>query len=198
MKEREKEIMSEVLSNFYYDKDVPTGLRWRTQPNPRIKVGSIAGSILTEETKYKNRSIVKLTPFGPFVCSRIVWTMHYGEIPKGMSIDHLDGNPCNNAIENLACKTHAENMRNCKKRKHNTSGFTGVRWAVFKDCRHTYAEGTCVIDGKMVTKKFSVTKFGLLPAFKMAVLWRVSTMKELNSLGLNYTDRHINGDYNCD
>ena len=198
MKEQEKEITSEFLSNFYYDETSPTGLRWRTQPHPRIKVGSIAGSISSEDKRDKSRSLVRLKPFGKFVCSRVVWTIHNGEIPKGMSIDHLDGDPWNNKIENLACKSHAENMRNCKKRKHNASGFTGVRWVVFKDYRYTYAEGTCVIDGKKVTKKFSVAKFGLLPAFKMAVLWRMNKMKELNSLGLNYTNRHISGESNYD
>ena len=43
----------------------------------------------------------------------------------------------------------------------------------------------------MTTKKFSVSKFGLLPAFKMAVLWRLARMEELNAIGMNYTERHI-------
>ena len=45
---------------------------------------------------------------------------------KGMVIDHLDGNPLNNQKNNLRICTHAENMRNSKIPKNNTSGFKGV------------------------------------------------------------------------
>lgn len=43
-------------------------------------------------------------------------------------IDHIDGNPLNNQKKNLRVCTNAENCRNTKISKANTSGYKGVRW----------------------------------------------------------------------
>ena len=43
--------------------------------------------------------------------------------------DHIDRNPLNNRRSNLREATHTENMRNCSKRRDNTSGFIGVTWS---------------------------------------------------------------------
>lgn len=46
---------------------------------------------------------------------RIVYECFKGEIPEGHEINHIDGNPHNNNIENLELVTHIEN---CKKARH--------------------------------------------------------------------------------
>lgn len=52
--------------------------------------------------------------------------------PKGMSTDHIDGDPLNNQKSNLRICTHAENMRNTtNNRKNNTSGYKGVTRSKF-------------------------------------------------------------------
>jgi hypothetical protein len=59
---------------------------------------------------------------------RVSYYFKFGDIPKGMVIDHLDGNPLNNQKKNLRICTHSENMRNRNLYVNNTSGFKGVYW----------------------------------------------------------------------
>lgn len=49
-----------------------------------------------------------------FLVHRMVWEAFKGEIPKGYDIDHLDGNPKNNSLENLEMVTHQENIKRRK------------------------------------------------------------------------------------
>lgn len=48
--------------------------------------------------------------------------------PDGMEIDHVNGDGLDNRRENLRVCTSAENGRNRRRYKNNTSGFKGVAW----------------------------------------------------------------------
>lgn len=43
---------------------------------------------------------------------RLIWEMHYGKIPEGLLIDHIDGDVYNNRIENLRLATRQQNNAN--------------------------------------------------------------------------------------
>lgn len=45
---------------------------------------------------------------------RVVWYKHYGAIPEGLLIDHIDGDRGNNCVTNLRLVTHTDNSQNCK------------------------------------------------------------------------------------
>lgn len=58
---------------------------------------------------------------------RLVWLYFYGSFPSS-ELDHIDGDPLNNRIENLREVSHSENLANAKTRSDNTSGQKGVCW----------------------------------------------------------------------
>jgi len=53
---------------------------------------------------------------------------HPPEKINSMHIDHIDGDGLNNRPENLRLVSNRLNSMNRKKRKDNTSGYTGVTW----------------------------------------------------------------------
>jgi hypothetical protein len=59
---------------------------------------------------------------------RALWILNNGPIPAEKQIDHIDGDPSNNVIDNLRICTKAENCQNVRIRKDNTSGVKGVFW----------------------------------------------------------------------
>lgn len=59
-----------------------------------------------------------------FYLHRLVWIYHFGE--PTYEIDHIDGNPENNYVENLREATHQQNLSNVKMHVDNKSGYVGV------------------------------------------------------------------------
>jgi hypothetical protein len=41
----------------------------------------------------------------------VCWITHYGQVPNGLEIDHIDGDKANNSIHNLRVVTHAQNIQ---------------------------------------------------------------------------------------
>ena len=105
----------ELLDSFEY-KD--GNLYWKIAKQKTI-IGNLAGS------KLKNGYFhVQLN--GKFILNhRAIFLMHNGFLPK--YVDHIDGNPLNNKIENLREATAAQNSWN-QKFKGSASGFKGVTW----------------------------------------------------------------------
>lgn len=62
-----------------------------------------------------------------YKASRLAWLYQTGEWPHG-DVDHIDCNRSNDVWLNLRDVTNAQNHRNTKVRKTNTSGFKGVHF----------------------------------------------------------------------
>ena len=96
---------------------------WNKNHRNNIKIGDVAGGIHAASGYYRvaiNKKQYKL--------HRLVWIYHNGDIPNGMFVDHIDGDPSNNRIENLRLATNEQNLRNSKISPKNTSGVKGVSW----------------------------------------------------------------------
>lgn len=59
---------------------------------------------------------------------RVVWAIVNGEWPNG-SIDHINGDPRDNRIENLRVATAVDQNRNQRLQSNNKSGCVGVYWS---------------------------------------------------------------------
>jgi hypothetical protein len=110
----------EVRQRFHYN---PTdgSLVWITHKRRPDLIGTVAGS------KHPNAHIQVYVNCKKYWAHRLIWLYQYGYMPK--MIDHINGNPSDNRIENLRECTQAENLRNVGKPKHNTSGIKGVSWS---------------------------------------------------------------------
>lgn len=97
-------------------------LYWKVKNGSKHEVGSEVGS--SDGSGY-----IRTTLHGKKErVHRIVWEMFYGEIPKGLWIDHINQIKTDNRVENLRIVEPRINARNCKISNSNTSGFTGVYW----------------------------------------------------------------------
>lgn len=121
------------------------------------------------------------------------------EINKNWTIDRI--NPNKGYIKgNMRWADINQQARNKLKSKANTSGKTGVQW-YYQEYKtksgkafvlYAVATWSETVDGKPTVRnrKFSVTRYGLLPAFAEAVKFRINKIKELNQLGYGYTEYH--------
>jgi hypothetical protein len=95
--------VSDVLSY-----DPQTGvLTWKVNVG-KARVGDVAGGPLKKgghlTVGFKGRR---------YLAHRLAWLMHYGAWPVG-DVDHKNGNPVDNAIENLRDVAHVVNTQNIR------------------------------------------------------------------------------------
>ena len=83
----------------------------------------------------KNGSMWKysyMTHFSGICCHKAVYWAWKGAVPAGRQIDHIDGDPLNNHIDNLEAVTPAENISRAKRlRRLRKLGITGCYDEIF-------------------------------------------------------------------
>lgn len=103
---------------FYYDPSVPSCLRNKiTRSSTQLK-DQIQGTLNNRgywQVQHQKKTTVQ---------HRIVWELHFGPIPEGKVLDHIDRDKANNRIENLRCVSQSENMTNQPQR--TKSGHKGI------------------------------------------------------------------------
>lgn len=94
-------------------------LTWKINKSGWAKEGDSAGTIK------RDGSFSVMIDRRRYAVHRIIWKFANGTDPIGV-IDHIDGNPSNNKIENLREASLSQNASNTILMKRNTSGFKGV------------------------------------------------------------------------
>lgn len=116
--------LSVELVRACFNYNAKTGrLSWKIEAGGKLGqgIGDEAGSV-SKNKRYRRVGIFNQVLFA----HRIAWAVHYGEWPLGM-IDHINGDGCDNRINNLRLATNSENQANRaadKTAKH--SRFKGV------------------------------------------------------------------------
>ena len=82
-----------------------------------------AGTRAFAQTEYGSSSVLNVK----CKAHRVAWAIYHGAWPDGC-IDHVNGNPEDQRIENLRLATKSENAMNRKVPANSTSGFKGVSW----------------------------------------------------------------------
>ena len=96
-------------------------LVWVAQSSNRIKVGEVAGTMLTNG--YLNISIDGQR----YRAHRLAWLYVYGDLPINQ-IDHINRNKIDNRIVNLREVSNKENHRNMPLQRNNKTRISGVGW----------------------------------------------------------------------
>lgn len=127
------DITPDILRDLLSYDSVTGVLTWKERPQhmfDSVRAYSIWNTRYAGKTALKSnmRGYGVGSVFGfDFLAHRVAWAIHYGKWPSG-EIDHINGNPSDNRIENLRDVDHKDNMRNVKKLSTNTSGVVGVCW----------------------------------------------------------------------
>jgi hypothetical protein len=175
---------------FYYDETSPSCLRWKVDvkngrglKHTRRQAGDVAGSVGGKRYWHV------MFNWKDYAVHRIIWKILKGSL-DGMYIDHIDGDSTNNKIENLRLATLKTNSRNKKKQINNSTGVSGVSCISNGKGVYYWCASWRTLDMKQAQKCFSIREYGLMPAFKMAVEYRLKMIKELNEQGADYSERH--------
>lgn len=119
---RKEDLTQEKLKEILWYDELFGWFCWKhNKCKNKIKAGSRAGYI--NQRGYEYISINGIN----YRSNRLAWFYVYGYWPEH-EVDHIDGNPSNNALYNLREVSHQCNMRNTRKSKRNTSGVTGITW----------------------------------------------------------------------
>ena len=143
-----KPLPSQEELHALFDYSPTTGLfTYKTQPNFRIKIGSVAGTV--KKTGY---CFIKING-SLYQAARLAWMYVYGEDPGNLTVDHIDRNPSNNSIDNLRLATQSQQSFN--RRVINLS--TGIRGVTYIEKKGKYL-ANIQFGSKRTTKQFDTAE----------------------------------------
>lgn len=141
--------MSELFKDLVIDSQSPSGLRWAD--TARRYAGRRIGTLTSEgywQCGYKKRQ---------YKVHLIIMMIHLDrELEQGEVVDHINGNPSDNRLENLRVCSGSDNLYNMRITSRNSTGVKGVSYKPKINsknpyCVHIRANGKTVHGGYFVT-----------------------------------------------
>lgn len=186
--------MNEIFEKYFeYSENSPSGLIWkinvysgRNNTRKMRSAGDSAGYLRYKKSGKIDGWVVGLNK-KTYFAHRIICKINGILINDDLVVDHIDGNPSNNLLNNLRVVTNRVNSQNCSMSVNNTSGVTGVSYNVHNE----YWEANILgINGERIRRAYSCSKYGNVIAKQLAIKFRQDTLDYLNNNGMNYTERH--------
>jgi hypothetical protein len=124
-----KRLPSQTILHHHFNYDAESGeFRWKKVHYSNLHLlGQVAGTV--RRTGYR---FIGVPGFGLLGAHRLAWIYVHGLTIGGAEIDHIDGNPSNNAISNLRLATSSQQKQNKRVQSNNRSGLKG---AYYHACR---------------------------------------------------------------
>ena len=142
------------MKNWSYYFNYANGkLYWAITDSNRVSVDDEAGT-----TRPDGYVMVKCKNIRTYA-HRIIWEMFNGEIPEDMIIDHINGNPNDNRIENLQCIKQKQNLQR---------SFFKKKFSLFKKNDKYVAQRT--INGKNKNLGYYGTPCGAMMAYNTSFI----------------------------
>jgi len=161
-----------------YDPTSPSGLVWKIEIRVgrsygvlKNKKGSFVG--YTRTHKGKSYYIFKYN-YDIFYAHRVIASL-FNEVSTEMVINHIDGNGLNNTLENLEICTQSKNsiLRkqnvNREIKGKNKSGYVGIFYVLSHGKMPVVRACWSDINGKKISKEFSINKYGEQKALELAL-----------------------------
>lgn len=115
-------MLTQAQANNYFEyKD--GFLYWKIDKSKATKKGNLAGTLSKRDNRYRIICNGK-----QYLTHRIIFLMHYGFFPD--EIDHINGIPSDNKIENLRAVDRGQNQWNRKVSSNSKSKVKGVHWHI--------------------------------------------------------------------
>ena len=112
------EISQEEAARLFEYRD--GSLYRKVTTNYNAKAGDLVG-VVQKRGYLRVRACSK-----QYLVHRLIFLIHHGYMPE--TLDHIDGDPTNNRIENLRDATQQQNCYNRRVRKDNKTGATNIYW----------------------------------------------------------------------
>jgi hypothetical protein len=125
-------------------------LYWKKNQG-NVKVGQEAGTVAQIGRMYVQAEGKK------HLVHRVIWFLHYGNCPE--FLDHIDGNPLNNKIENLRPATKQQNAMNRKVKSDSLLGIKGVTKRGKKFSSSIFINGVSKFLGVFETKEMAAEAY---------------------------------------
>ena len=193
--------LKHLTTHFIPDPLSESGLAWKSdvyggRNNKQIirSAGTRAGGVdvSVRQGRYK---VWRVTHNGKrYQVARVVYILHFGDIPSSSVIDHIDGDGLNNKVSNLSLKTPRENNQNVRLGTKNKTGVAGV--FLERDSKSkkdkAYTAVWSDLNCKQQRKRFYLKDFDFnySETLKVATLFRENKIIELTEQGMLYTVRH--------